>query len=40
MDKNFSKLWEIVKDRVAWHASFMGSQRVGDNLVREQQTFE
>ena len=39
MDKNFSKLREIVKDRVAWHAAFMGSQRVGHNLVREQLNF-
>ena len=36
MDKNFSKLCEIVKDRAAWHASFMGSQRVGNSLVRMQ----
>ena len=29
MDMNLSKLWEIVKDREAWHASVHGSQRVG-----------
>ena len=29
MDVNFSKLWEIVKDREASHAAVMGLQRVG-----------
>ena len=24
MDMNFSKLWEIVKDREAWHAAVHG----------------
>ena len=28
MDMSFSKLWEIMKNREAWHAA-MGSQRVG-----------
>ena len=28
MDMSLSKLGEIVKDREAWHAQFMGSQRV------------
>ena len=29
-------LWEIAKDREAWHAEFMGSQRLGHNLETEQ----
>ena len=28
MDMSLSKLWDVVKDREAWHAQFMGSQRV------------
>ena len=32
-----SKLWEIVKDREAWHVQSVGSQRVGHNLMTEQQ---
>ena len=24
MDMNLSKLWEVVKDREAWHAAFHG----------------
>ena len=24
MDMNLSKLWELVKDRKAWHAAFHG----------------
>ena len=34
MDMSLSKLWEIVKDRKAWHAAV---QRVRHNLVTEQQ---
>ena len=29
MDMNFSKLWEMVKDRETWCAAVQGSQRVG-----------
>ena len=32
MDMNLSKLWEIVEDRGAWHATVHGSQRVGHDL--------
>ena len=28
MDMSLSKLWEIVKDRKAWHVAVMGFQRV------------
>ena len=37
MDMNLSKLQETVKDREAWCAESMWSQRVGHNLVTEQQ---
>ena len=29
MGMGLGKLWELVMDREAWHASFMGLQRVG-----------
>ena len=35
MDMSLSKLWEIVKDREAWHGTVMRSQRVGHDLVTE-----
>ena len=37
MDMSLSKLREMVKDRKAWHAAIHGLQRVGHNLVTEQQ---
>ena len=37
MDMNLSKLWEIVKDREAWHAAVHGVTKVGHDLVTEQQ---
>ena len=37
LDMSLSKLQKIMKDREAWHAQSMGSQRVGRDLVTEQQ---
>ena len=37
MGMSVSKPWEIVKDREAWHVQSVGSQRVGHNLMTEQQ---
>ena len=37
LDMNLGKLWEMVRDREAWHAAVHGSQRVGHDLVTEQQ---
>ena len=36
MDMSLSQLWEIVKDRKAWCAESMGSQRVRHDLATEQ----
>ena len=36
MDMNLSKLQETVKDREAWSAESIGSQRVGQDLATEQ----
>ena len=35
VDMNLSKLWDIMKDRKAWHAVVHGSQRVINNLATE-----
>ena len=37
MDMNLSKLQETVKDREAWHAAVHEVQRIGHDLVTEQQ---
>ena len=34
MDMNFSKLWELVKDREAWHAEVHGGHRESDMTER------
>ena len=37
MDMGLSNLWEMVKDREAWHTESMGLKRVGHDKVTEQQ---
>ena len=39
MDMTLSKLWEIVEDRGPGMLQSMGSQRVGHDLVTEQQIY-
>ena len=37
MDLNLNELWEILKDRGAWRAKFLGSEGVRHDLAMEQQ---
>ena len=37
MDMSFSKLWEIVQDRGAWHAAVWGGHKESDTTGAEQQ---
>ena len=37
MDVNFSKLWEMVRDREAWHDVVPGVTKIGNNWATEQQ---
>ena len=37
LDMSLSKLWELVTDREAWHASVHGAAKVKNNRATEQQ---
>ena len=37
MNMNLGKLWEMVRDREAWHTAAHGSQRVRHDWATEQQ---
>ena len=40
MDISLSRLWEMVKDREAWHGAVLWSQKVRHDLVTEQRHFQ